>query len=95
MRTGISFDTTRQTIANWTGIQRHRNGAIPGHWGLTIREMKHHLRVAGRQLYTWCAWQRAEVGMELHVADDAQDLPMPSQPAVHARRASISETRES
>ena len=53
---GIAIDFVRQVIKTLPGTKHDAEGAVTGHWGLTIRETKHLLHVGGRQLYTWCAW---------------------------------------
>lgn len=53
-------------------MHRDHDGAVVAFSGLSLRPTKHRLAVAGRQLFTWCAWdtlflpelldQPAEVG---------------------------------
>jgi alkylmercury lyase len=56
----------------WPGVYYDPERRVIGYWGLTIQPMTHRLRVNGRGLFTWCAWdtlflpallgQPAEVG---------------------------------
>ncbi len=52
-------------------------GRILGFGGLAIREMPHRFTVAGRTLYTWCAWDSlflpAILGVEAEVDSPAPD----------------------
>ena len=44
------------TLGRWPGVFRTDDGRIDSFWGLAIPEMSHRLRIDGRELYTWCAW---------------------------------------
>jgi len=37
-------------------VRRDELQRIVGYWGLTIVPTRHRMRVAGRELYAWCAW---------------------------------------
>lgn len=43
-------------LEQWPGVYRDERGRVVGFWGLAIGEMPHRLRLDGRQLHTWCAW---------------------------------------
>jgi alkylmercury lyase len=43
-------------LAAWPGVYYDAERRVIGYWGLTIRPMTHRLRVDGRELYAWCAW---------------------------------------
>jgi alkylmercury lyase len=53
---GAAHDAVRETLAGWHGVERNADGAVIGFWGLTLSETKHRLRVEGRALHAWCAW---------------------------------------
>ncbi len=43
-------------VAAWPGVYYDGERRVIGYWGLTIRPMTHRLRVDGRELFAWCAW---------------------------------------
>jgi alkylmercury lyase len=43
-------------LGSWHGVHRDAVGAVTGFWGLTLDATPHRLRVAGRTLHAWCAW---------------------------------------
>ena len=45
-----------EILERWPGVIRGDDGRIVSFWGLAIPEMQHRLRVDGRELHTWCAW---------------------------------------
>lgn len=45
-----------RTLATWPALYRDGSGCIVGYAGLTISGTKHRMRIAGRTLYAWCAW---------------------------------------
>jgi alkylmercury lyase len=52
----ISTEVVRGFLERWHGVKRNADGAVIGYWGLTLTETKHRLRLDGRQVYAWCAW---------------------------------------
>jgi len=40
----------------WPGVYYDGERRVIGYWGLTIKPMTHRLRVDGRELFAWCAW---------------------------------------
>ncbi len=55
-------------------------GRIIGFGGLAIREMPHRFTVAGRTLYTWCAWDSLFIPVILGVGAEV-DSPEPGSTA--------------
>ncbi len=55
-------------------------GQILGFGGLAIREMPHRFTVAGRTLYTWCAWDSLFIPVILGVEAEV-DSPAPGDTA--------------
>ena len=43
-------------LRSWPGVYYDGEQRVVGFWGLTIAPMPHCLRVDGRELYAWCAW---------------------------------------
>ena len=43
-------------LRSWPGVYYDGEQRVVGFWGLTIAPMPHRLRVDGRELYAWCAW---------------------------------------
>ena len=44
------------TLERWPNVHRDDTGAVVAFSGLSQRPTAHALEVAGRRLYTWCAW---------------------------------------
>jgi alkylmercury lyase len=55
-------------------------GRILGFGGLAIREMPHRFTIAGRTLYTWCAWDSLFIPVVLGVEAEV-DSPAPGNKA--------------
>lgn len=54
---GASPDYVAASLAGWPGVHRDELGGIVGFWGLALDSVTpHRLRVRGRVLHTWCAW---------------------------------------
>jgi alkylmercury lyase len=53
--TGISAVDVVQRLGRWRGLQTDE-GRVVAFQGLSVVEAPHRLRVDGRTLYTWCAW---------------------------------------
>lgn len=43
-------------LRNWTDVRMDGEGSIIGYAGLTLAETQHRMRIGGRTLFTWCAW---------------------------------------
>ena len=43
-------------VESWPGVYYDDERRIIGYWGLSLKPMSHHLRVDGRELFAWCAW---------------------------------------
>ena len=52
----VSRDPVREVLNSWPAVYFDEENNVIGFWGLALREMPHHFKVNGRQLYTWCAW---------------------------------------
>ena len=55
-RVGASSDEVARRLNDWPAVRRDELQRIVGYWGLTIVPTQHKMRVAGRELYAWCAW---------------------------------------
>jgi alkylmercury lyase len=52
----MQLPEVERVLATWPALYRDAAGDVIGYAGLTVREAKHRMRVAGRTLYAWCAW---------------------------------------
>jgi alkylmercury lyase len=43
-------------LASWPNVHRDDRGAVVAFGGLSLLPTKHRFHVAGRELFTWCAW---------------------------------------
>ncbi len=55
-RSGVSEQEVAAALRSSAGVYYDGAGQVIGFNGLDLRETAHGLRVDGRQLYTWCAW---------------------------------------
>ena len=55
-KVGLDEKRVQAMLRSWPGVFFDKHGRIQGYWGLAIAEMKHRFEVAGKTLYTWCAW---------------------------------------
>src|SRR5258708_11682514 len=55
-RVEMRAETVVQQLQTWPGVYYDAEQRVVGFWGLTIAPMPHRLRVHGRELYAWCAW---------------------------------------
>jgi alkylmercury lyase len=53
---GRSGPDVAKALAEIPGIYRDARERVVGSWGLSVFETPHRLRVEGRELYAWCAW---------------------------------------
>jgi alkylmercury lyase len=55
-KVGLDEKRVHEMLRGWPGVFFDKQGRVQGYWGLAIAEMKHRFEVAGKTLYTWCAW---------------------------------------
>ena len=55
-KVGLDEKRVHEMLRSWNGVFFDERGRIQGYWGLAIAEMKHRFEIAGKTLYTWCAW---------------------------------------
>lgn len=55
-RAGVPVAGVRAMLERWPGVHLDESGEVIGYLGLTLGETPHQLKVDGRRLYTWCAW---------------------------------------
>lgn len=58
-RLGVSLDEVNRILDSWPGVFSDAEGRIVGYWGLsipTVYSSPHTLRMNGRTLSAWCAW---------------------------------------
>jgi len=53
---GLPLDQVARRLESWPGVYYDAERRVIGYWGLTIRPTTHRLRVDGREVYAWCAW---------------------------------------
>jgi alkylmercury lyase len=54
--TELPDSEVRALLAGWHGVHRDEVGRVVAFRGLSVVEAPHRLRVEGRELFTWCAW---------------------------------------
>lgn len=52
----VPGDKVATQLDTWPAVYRDEDGAVIGFWGLTAHPMPHRFTVAGRERFTWCAW---------------------------------------
>jgi alkylmercury lyase len=55
-RANMRLEEVERALAEWGGIFTDDQDRVIGFLGLSIRPMPHRLRIDGRTLYAWCAW---------------------------------------
>jgi alkylmercury lyase len=55
---GLGMDAAEgaRRMQDWPGIYYDREQRVIGYWGLALAPTRHRLRVGGRDLFAWCAW---------------------------------------
>jgi alkylmercury lyase len=53
---GIPAAVAAESLDRWHGVQADADGRIVAFGGLSVVEGPHRLRVGGRTLHAWCAW---------------------------------------
>ncbi len=54
--TDIPAEEADRILRSWPAVFRDKQERIVGFGGLTVQSMPHRLRVAGIDLFAWCAW---------------------------------------
>lgn len=81
-RVGVA--EARAAVQPWPGVYYDGSGAVIGYWGLALSDMRHRLRVNGRDLYPWCAWDALFIPMLL-----GRDAGVESECPVSGERISL------
>ena len=55
-RVEMRAEAVVRQLRSWPGVYYDGVQQVVGFWGLAIAPMPHRLRVDGRELYAWCAW---------------------------------------
>lgn len=53
---GLESAEVERTVSGWREVYRDGDGRIVGYAGLTIVETRHRMRIDGKVLHAWCAW---------------------------------------
>lgn len=53
---GIDAADASRRVQSWPGVYYDGEQGIVGYWGLTVARTQHRLRIGGRELFAWCAW---------------------------------------
>src|SRR5258708_24453920 len=67
-------------LRSWPGVYYDGEQRVVGFWGLTIAPMPHRMRVDGRELYAWCAWDTLFLPALLGTSVEVES-PCPAPPA--------------
>ena len=52
----LPLEKVSEVLGNWYGVFYDAAGDVIGYWGLALGKMNHRMRINGRTLYAWCAW---------------------------------------
>jgi len=56
-RARVPLSRVTQVLSSWPGVYQEDQGQVIGFWGLSLAKMPpHRFEVAGKKLWTWCAW---------------------------------------
>lgn len=53
---GMDCAEGTRRMQSWPGVYYNREQRVIGYWGLSLAGTPHRLRVGGRDLFAWCAW---------------------------------------
>lgn len=53
---GMDAGEGERRVRSWPGVYFDSEQRIIGFWGLALGRMQHRLRIGGRELFAWCAW---------------------------------------
>ena len=70
---GTLSGEVEETLRSWPAVFFDGEDRVVGFWGLALAEMPHRLRVAGAEVFAWCAWDPLFLALivgELEVATD-------------------------
>lgn len=56
VKLGLPLGEVARGLRRLPGVHYDGAGRVISYWGLTLHPTGHRLRVDGRDLYTWCAW---------------------------------------
>ena len=80
---GLTAGEVARRLQSWPGVYYDGEQRVIGYWGLTLRSTTHRLRVDGRELYTWCAWDTLFLPALLGARAQATSVCRGSGEAVH------------
>jgi alkylmercury lyase len=87
-----------QRAKDWPGVYYDDEHRVIGFWGLALAPTRHRLRVGGRELYAWCAWDTlflpAVLGTRIEVASTCRATGEPVRLVVRPDAVEWSEPRE-
>jgi alkylmercury lyase len=54
----LGMDATEgvRRMRAWPGVYYDGEQRVIGYWGLSLSSTRHRLRISGRELFAWCAW---------------------------------------
>ncbi len=52
----LSRAEIERILHDWPGVFFDDEGRVVGFWGIALAEMPHRMRVNGRTVFAWCAW---------------------------------------
>jgi alkylmercury lyase len=55
-RADMTLEEVGRFLDEQSAVHLDEGGEVVGFWGMTLEPMPHGIRVRGRQLYAWCAW---------------------------------------
>src|SRR5205807_2642573 len=54
--TGLPAAEIQDVLSTWPSVYLDDDNRVIGFWGLALHAMPHRLRIAGADLFAWCAW---------------------------------------
>jgi len=76
VRSALPGSEVHELLERWHGVHYDKAGRIVAFQGLSVVEAPHRLRVDGRELYAWCAWDTLFLpGLIGHPADIESSCP--------------------
>lgn len=74
--TGMAAAEIQHALRSWPSVYFDHEDRVIGFWGLALQAMPHHLRIAGVDLFAWCAWDPLFLALMVGTIDVTTNDPV-------------------
>lgn len=86
-RLQMPLESINKILNRWWGIHYDQQDRIVAYWGLSLQPTQHRFEVAGRTMYTWCAWDTLFLPEILMVSPQVESFCATTQSRIRLRLA--------